>query len=163
LTRTRWLAGEWDHGAALSRPVSFPATSVSQSSRGLVSRRSRGRRRSNDAELPSEGITEGTARGRCVSQGGETVTRDVSRRKNDSSLFCPNDDARENRGEEKCVRFNVATLRKRERERGEGPFVTFRLCDIHSRDESSVEATRCVCVCVCVCVCHVAPRHDPKG
>lgn len=35
LTRTWWLAGEWDHGAALSRPVSFPTTSVSQS-RGLV-------------------------------------------------------------------------------------------------------------------------------
>lgn len=36
LTRTWWLAGEWDHGAALSRPVSFPTTSVSQS-RGLGS------------------------------------------------------------------------------------------------------------------------------
>lgn len=34
---TWWLAGEWDHGAALSRPVSFSTTSVSQS-RGLVSR-----------------------------------------------------------------------------------------------------------------------------
>lgn len=35
MTRTWWLAGEWDHGAALSRPVSFPTTSVSQSL-GLV-------------------------------------------------------------------------------------------------------------------------------
>jgi len=150
LTRTRWLAGEWDHGAALSRPVSFPATSVSQSSRGLVSRRSTGW--SNDAESWDGGNAVPLAfrpRAGCVSQG-ETMTRDTSREKDDSSLFCLNDDGRENRGEEKHVKFNITREREREREGGrEGGggrrLLRYRLCDIVATSLSrSRRVSRCV-------------------
>jgi len=74
------------------------------------------------------------------------MTRDTSREKDDSSLFCLNDDGRENRGEEKHVKFNITREREREGGReggGRGPaFVT--LSSLRHRRDVSLEVTSSV-------------------